>query len=360
MDGATRNIWTVQMSHPEQHPEPFALGGSQMTKALAVLASIAEAAARLRAVNVDRRIQEESAARLKTETAERAATAAREFERGEMLSATRMFRDAIKTKLARADVVQTAKVWQTAEAHIQAGGAEHNPAAEQALALARERMRMLAPDFMAKYDAHRANGVDGAAAVRGAVADLQADFYQRYGAQSARPHGGAPFPALDAQRETVPESFEVAVEGELRDLAAATPPGAADRGAEVAQAAAAAADRLVDAGNPNEGFAETLGTRGRRELVEANVEAATPDNPRTAPNEAVQGLDASATDITASRHDQAVAKALVNGGPDIVALQEAQRAAFPSGPRRSTAGTSSGSVTSIGRTNSKANQRGRR
>ena len=352
------------MSHPEQHPEPFALGGSQMTKALAVLASIAEAAARLRAVIVDRRIQEEAAARLKTETAERAATAAREFERGEMLSATRMFRDAIKTKLAKADVAQTAKVWQTVEAHIQAGGAEHNPAAEQALALARERMRTLAPDFMAKYDAHRANGVDGAAAVRGAVADLQAEFNQRYGPQPARTHGShaePPPPALAIESgESVPESFEVAVEGELRDLAAATPPGAADRGAEVAQAAAAAADRLVDAGNPNEGFAETLGSRGRRELVEATAEAATPDNPRTPPNETVQGLDASATDVTASQHDQAVAKALENGRPDMVASQEAQRAAFPSGPRRSTAGTSSGSVNSVGRTNSKASQRGRR
>jgi hypothetical protein len=357
------------MSHPEQHPEPFALGGGQATKALAMLATIAEAAARLRAVNVDRRIQEEAAGRAKTGAAEQAATAAREFQREDLRAATRIFREAIKTKLSAADLEQTAKVWQTAAAHIEHGGEEHNPTAVQALELAQERMRTLAPEFMDRYDRHRVNGVAADQAVRRAVADMRTDFYQRYGGSpAARPHGGktplngnAGADADDIADAIVPESFEVAVEGELRQLAVDTPMGAADRGAAAAQADAAAADRLADASRPNTGLAEARQTRGRRELAEAALEAGQNDDPRTLANETVAGLDESAVDVQAARHDRAIAKALTNtASPAATAQAAQQRAAFPNGPRRTSGGATPVAGSGAGRTNTAtAKPRGR-
>jgi len=348
------------MSQPEQqHPNPFAMRGGM--QGAAVLASILEAGMRFYAIDREVRTRQRDAARIKTEAAEQAATAAREFQRQEGRKAALMLRSAMKTKLATANLTETAMVWRQAAALIHVGGAE--PAAVEALRLAQDRMRQLAPDFMDRYEHHAAAGVPDHEAVRRAVYDMHTQFFQHDGPARPRAHGDgrdrSALPSTYALDGAVPESFEVALFREARDLADGLPDGALQQAADSAQDEAAAAARLAEAARGADGLAQALEVRARREQAEGAVEDGTPDNPRTPTvNEADEGDTKATSDVAAGRRDKGIAAAVGNTpGPN--GQPDAQSVAFPHPPRSTSTSANRTATTGPARTNTSRPARGR-
>jgi hypothetical protein len=188
----------VTAPQPPQFDEPFTETRAQTVQALAVLATVSEAAARWAAVGVQHRASnaertrgaDQAAAHAKRE-ADRLADASRnEQARADRAHIALAFDD---QWLENADLRQTAALWRVATMHA-AGGDEW---ARAAMANAEQRLAHLKPNLMEYYRRFRAEGHLPAEAMRAAAYGSWMHVDNANLGPQARPHPG---PQPDALR----------------------------------------------------------------------------------------------------------------------------------------------------------------
>lgn len=288
-----------QIGH-DQHPDLAAETTQRAGQAVAVLATLSEAAARLAAEQLRRREQREQQAHEDQERRTRAADKLREQDQLARYAAARQ-RTAHDRRIvaqtldgdwvATADLYDLATAWRTARIHEQ-----DFPEARAAAETVEDRLRHLYPDAMDRYDDALSHGVPRAAAMGMAAAAM-------FSPPTARPYGpGTRAGALTAadQPANLDPDFVDAIADEQLHLATGTDPD--DYATELA--------RLGTAGDAfTEALREALAERAGRDLAHAAADAATSDNPATpdVDEHTTEGQPHSTTDTADANRDNAAA-----------------------------------------------------
>jgi hypothetical protein len=286
-----------QIGH-EQHPDVSSEVGQRVGQGLAVLATLGEAAARLAAEEMRRR--ERRAEQRAAEDQQREETTRRLREHSDRLAQHAARQRALHDRqviaqaadpdwLARADLLDLARVWRTARVR------EHEfPNARGAAEAVEERLRQMYPRPMDLYDEAVRAGTPRAEAMRTAAAEMARTPVMR-------PHGGGRAAAL----ETGPDNpmgeaaFAAALSDEQIQLATGVDPAA------YAQELA----RLGPGGDAAQALRDALAARAGREMTQGRADAAIPNDPATASvNEhTAVGMPRNARDTADANRDAATA-----------------------------------------------------
>jgi hypothetical protein len=223
----------------QQHDEPFGETRAQLLQALAVAATVGEAAARWAAVGVQNRASkaekdqqaQHAAARARQESERLAEAARREQDRADRAHIGLAFDDAW---LADADLYETARLWRVATMHAASG----DDRAREAMGRAETRLGQLRPNLMVFYQQFRAEGHLPEEAMRAASYGvwLQADN-STLGRQHAREHAGRQAAEVRAGANgrslgpggPVLDDLDAAVRREVVDLARGVDPEMLDQ-----------------------------------------------------------------------------------------------------------------------------------
>ena len=303
----------------QQHDDPFGETRAQLVQALAVAATVGEAAARWAAVGVQNRASQ----REQADRAEQVSVAARaqaeklaheadlEQDRVERQHVARAFDD---DWLNRADLAETARLWRTATLRS-AGGDRW---ARQAMGRAEERLRQLRPNLMDLYDRFRGEGRTPAEAMRAAAYGVWLHADDTTLGPQARPHPGHQPAGLRAGAHgravgpagTMLDDLDAAVRREVADLAAGVDPEALDRLQRQWRSAGLA---------PAADAAELLARYARQLRADGQVPALVADRLDAAARRAAAGEAADATHLVgyAAQHRGRATRAA--GTPDLTA-----------------------------------------
>jgi hypothetical protein len=215
-----------------QHEDPFGEVRTQAAQALAVAATVGEAAARWYAAGLQKKAgNAETDNRI--EAAERAAD--RLANRTEETQDQQLIDKGLTDWLKGASMKETVRLWRTATIYA----ADGNARAAQAANLAQERLRLVNRPLMDAYDRHRASGRGPAEAMKAAAYDVweaEARARAHPPKSDARPHGtrepdhltaGANGKALPTGG-TALDDIDAAVRAEVGLLAAHISPEAPD------------------------------------------------------------------------------------------------------------------------------------
>jgi hypothetical protein len=198
------------MTAPQPHDNPHGEAFHTVLQALAALATVGEAAARLAAINAHNRATEaerQNAADQLAETAhdqaEQLTTRAHSAQR--LADRQLMDRAFDQSWLASTDLRTTAVLWRTSAIYAMAG----DPRADQALRRAYDHLAHLNPGLITAYDHHRSQGHNIADAMRAAAYDTWHHQTRHDGADTA--------------------TLDLAVQDELARLALGVDPQVLDR-----------------------------------------------------------------------------------------------------------------------------------
>jgi len=222
----------------QQHDDPFGESRAQAVQALAVAATVSEAAARWAAVGMQRRAEHQARAEQAAQVSAAARQHAEQLARQADLEQDRAERQYLANAfneawLDRATLVETARLWRAATIRA-AGGDEW---AHEAMTRAEQRLRQLRPNLMALYDQFRGEGRTPAEAMKSAAYGVWMQADNTTLGPQARPHpsrhpaglrpgaGGRALgpggPALD--------DLDAAVRAEVADLAHGVDPELLDQ-----------------------------------------------------------------------------------------------------------------------------------
>jgi hypothetical protein len=286
-----------QIGH-DQHADISSEVGQRVGQGLAVLATLGEAAARLAAEEIRRTERRREQADADDQRREQAAVRLREHSDrlAQHAAEQRALHDrqviaqaADPDWLARADLLDLARVWRTARVRE-----DEFPTARGAAEAVEERLRQMYPRPMDRYDDAVRAGTPRAEAMRAAAAEMARTPVMRpHGGGRAGALGPSPDPAWDT-------AYTAALSYEQIQLATGVDPAAyAQELARLGRAGDAAAQALRDA----------LATRAGRELAQGRADAATPDNPTTTgvDEHTAVGLPRNAGDTGDANRDNATA-----------------------------------------------------
>lgn len=285
------------MSHEEwrgEHPEWSSEIGQRAGQGLAVLATLSEAGARVYAEESRRRERRQEQAEQRAEATRTATEHADGLARHAAgLRAQHDRRTVAQASdpdwIARADLLDLARVWRTARVRER-----EFPEAGNAARIVEERLREMYPRPMDLYDQTVTNGASPAAAMRVAAAQMARTPVMRA-------HGGRNSAAIGAPPVGA-EVFDTAVAAE-RDLLAR----GVDLGAYIAELS-----RLGAGGDAAaQALREVLAARTGQEQRQGAADAATPDDPATVTVDEHQavGMPSNARDVGDANRDQAAATA---------------------------------------------------
>ena len=222
----------------QQHDDPFGETHAQLVQALAVAATVGEAAARWAAVGLQNRAgkreqadrNEQASAAARAHADDLAHEADLEQDRADRQHIARAFDD---DWLDRADLTETARLWRTAT--LQAAGGDQW--ARQAMSCAEERLRRLQPNLMDLYDRFRGESHAPAQAMQAAAYGVWLEADNTNLDPQARPHPGRQPAGLrvGAHGRTLGpgggmlDDLDAAVRREVADLATGVDSEALDR-----------------------------------------------------------------------------------------------------------------------------------
>jgi hypothetical protein len=210
------------MTGPQQHDDPFGEARATLVQGLAVLSTVSEAVARWYAVGMQQRAeaqtQADRAAQASGVAREQAEQLAREAEIAEDRAERQYVAQAFDDQwLDQADLVETARLWRTANLRA-AGGDDW---AREGMQRAEQHIRQIRPNLMAFYDQFRGEGHTPAQAMQAAAYASWAQAENTMRGPRARAHPGR-IPTYEELRGRVPHGRALGPGGRhLNDLDAA-------------------------------------------------------------------------------------------------------------------------------------------
>jgi hypothetical protein len=183
----------------QQHDDPHGEARAQLMQALAVGATVGEAAARWAAVGMQRRAEQLGQAERAALASDAARAQAEQLARQAELELDRAERQYIaqafdEAWLDNVDLTEAAQLWRASTLRAATG----DDWARQAMARAEQRLRNLRPNLMAFYDGLRSEGKNPAEAMRAAAYGVWAQADDSTLGPRARPQAGREQAALRA------------------------------------------------------------------------------------------------------------------------------------------------------------------